>query len=405
MFKKMANHPSIEPRIRCRVGGTTSAARSHADAATGPRPIAFRPSTAVAKLGPSRSRVGSPEQPIELPPRWGRSHSQERVSVTTTVTVAEQRAVFVGIDVAKTHLDVAGSNDTIVRRVSNDPAGIRDLLATLKAAAPSVIVVEATGGLERPLVEALLAAALPVALVNPGHVRHFAIGLGILAKTDAIDARVLRTFARLAAPRLLAKRSASRAELEALVTCRRQLLQTRTEQSNRLQTTTSTPARKALQTVLATLDKQIAKLDAQITQCIASDEDMSHHDQLLQSVPGVGPVLSATLLAELGELGKSDRRQISALAGVAPFNRDSGRFRGKRAIRGGRATVRRVLYMATVAAIRCNPVIKTFAQRLEQTGKLPKVIIVACMRKLLAILNIMLRENLAWHQLNLVKNA
>jgi transposase len=319
--------------------------------------------------------------------------------------VAEQRAVFVGIDVAKTHLDVAGSNDTIVRRVSNDPAGIRDLLATLKAAAPSVIVVEATGGLERPLVEALLAAALPVALVNPGHVRHFAIGLGILAKTDAIDARVLRTFARLAAPRLLAKRSASRAELEALVTCRRQLLQTRTEQSNRLQTTTSTPARKALQTVLATLDKQIAKLDAQITQCIASDEDMSHHDQLLQSVPGVGPVLSATLLAELGELGKSDRRQISALAGVAPFNRDSGRFRGKRAIRGGRATVRRVLYMATVAAIRCNPVIKTFAQRLEQTGKLPKVIIVACMRKLLAILNIMLRENLAWHQLNLVKNA
>lgn len=401
----MDKNQHIESNILRRVGGTTSAARSHADAATGPRPIAFRPSTAVAKLGPSRSRVGSPEQPIELPPRWGRSHSQERVSVTTTVTVAEQRAVFVGIDVAKTHLDVAGSNDTIVRRVSNDPAGIRDLLATLKAAAPSVIVVEATGGLERPLVEALLAAALPVALVNPGHVRHFAIGLGILAKTDAIDARVLRTFARLAAPRLLAKRSASRAELEALVTCRRQLLQTRTEQSNRLQTTTSTPARKALQTVLATLDKQIAKLDAQITQCIASDEDMSHHDQLLQSVPGVGPVLSATLLAELGELGKSDRRQISALAGVAPFNRDSGRFRGKRAIRGGRATVRRVLYMATVAAIRCNPVIKTFAQRLEQTGKLPKVIIVACMRKLLAILNIMLRENLAWHQLNLVKNA
>ena len=321
------------------------------------------------------------------------------------MTPAEPPAVFVGIDVAKTHLDVAGSNDTVVRRVSNDPAGIRDLLATLKAAAPSVIVVEATGGLERPLVEALLDAALPVALVNPGHVRHFAIGLGILAKTDAIDARVLLEFARKAAPRLAVKRSKNQAELEALVTCRRQLLQTRTEQSNRLQTTTSTPARKALQTVLATLDKQIAKLDAQITQRIASDEDMRHHDQLLQSVPGVGPVLSATLLAELGELGKSDRRQISALAGVAPFNRDSGRFRGKRAIRGGRATVRRVLYMATVAAIRCNPVIKTFAQRLEQTGKLPKVIIVACMRKLLAILNVMLRENLAWHQLNLVKNA
>jgi len=325
--------------------------------------------------------------------------------VTTSTVSSDRPPVFVGIDVAKDHLDLARSDAAGILTVANDAAGIGRIVEALQPVAVATIVVEATGGLERPLVDALLDANLPVAVVNPGHVRHLAKGLGILAKTDAIDARVLLEFARKAAPRLTAKRSKNQTELDALVTCRRQLLLVRTEQSNRGQTTTSTPARKAINAVLKTLDKQIASLHAQIAKLIASDDDMSHHDQLLQSVPGVGPVLSSTLIAELRELGTTDRQEISALVGVAPFNRDSGRFKGKRSIRGGRASVRSVLYMAAVAAIRFNPIIKVFADRLEKAGKLPKVIIVACMRKLLSILNAMLRENLTWNQLNLVKNA
>ena len=324
--------------------------------------------------------------------------------MTPSTVSSDPSPVFVGIDVAKDQLDLARSDTGGIQSWPNDPAGIRCLVATLQPAPVATIVVEATGGLERPLLDALLDAGLPVALVNPGHVRHFAKGLGILAKTDAVDARVLVEFARKAAPRLAVKRSQIQAELEALVTCRRQLLQVRTEQSNRSQTTTSTPARKAIHAVLTTLDQQIARLETQIAKLIESDDDMSHHDQLLQTVPGVGPVLSTTLLAELGELGDTDRREIGALVGVAPFNRDSGRFQGKRSIRGGRASVRSVLYMATITAIRCNPVIKSFAARLKKAGKLPKVIIVACMRKLLSILNAMIRENLTWNQLNIVKN-
>ena len=396
---------SIKSNAHRRVGGTTSAARSHDDATTGPRPIVPWPSTAVTKLGPSRSRVVSPEQPIELLPRLGRSHLQERVHVTTASIPSDPSAVFVGIDVSKKQLDLARSDHADHWSYPNDSTGIRRIIEAFKNLALGTIVVEATGGLERPLIDALLNASLPVALVNPGQVRHFAKALGILAKTDAVDARVLMEFARKTAPRLAVKRSKIQGELDALVTCRRQLLQVRTEQSNCGQSTVHTAARKAIHAVLKTLDKQIASLDDQIAQLIASDDDMSHHNQILQSVPGVGPVLGATLLAELLELGDTGRREISALVGVAPFNRDSGRFKGKRSIRGGRASVRHVLYMATIAAIRYNPVIKAFAARLENAGKAPKVVIVACMRKLLSILNAMIREDIPWNQLDVVKNA
>ena len=291
--------------------------------------------------------------------------------------------------------------------IANDAAGIGQVVRQLRAAgaALAVVVVEATGGLERPLLDALLEADLPVALVNPGHVRHFAKGIGKLAKTDRIDAKVLVEFARLAAPRLAQKRSKNRAELEALVTCRRQLTLVRTEQSNRRGVTASPAARRAIDRVLKTLDKEIDALDGQIKKLIDADDDFGHLDKLLQSVPGVGPVLSGTLLAELMELGTIGRRQVGALVGVAPFNCDSGRFKGKRRIRGGRASVRGVLYMATLAAMRFNPVIRRFAQRLAGTAKLNKVIIVACMRKLLSILNAMIREGITWDQLKLVKTA
>jgi transposase len=313
--------------------------------------------------------------------------------------------VFVGIDVAKDKLDVARSGTSEILTCHNDPAGIRQLLQQLRSHRPALIVIEATGGLEQPALDAMLDAGLPVALVHPGHVRHFAKALGKLAKTDAIDAAVLVQFAQLASPRLAAKRSRNQVELEALITCRRQLVHVRTEQSNRRQQTRSRAAAKSIDAVLKTLQKQIDSLDAQIRKLIDTDDDMGRWDKLLQSVPGVGPTLSATLLAELVELGRLGRRQISALGGVAPFNCDSGRSRGKRAIRGGRASVRSVLYMATVAAIRCNPVIRAFAEHLRQAGKLPKVIIVACMRKLLVILNAMLREGIPWNHLKLVKNA
>ena len=315
------------------------------------------------------------------------------------------RELLIGIDVAKDKLDLARSDTDPVHTVANDPAGIARIVKELVAAGPQLIVLEATGGLEQPLLDALLDAGLPVSRVNPAHVRHFAKALGILAKTDAIDAHVLVAFARHAQPRLAAKRSKSRVELDALVTCRRQLTQSRTEQTNRRLTTTSKAALAAIGAVVKTLDKQVDSLDQQIRKLIDSDGDLGGMDKLLQSVPGVGPVLSATLLAEVAELGTTDRRQAAALVGVAPFNRDSGRLKGKRSIRGGRAAVRCVLYMATVAAIRCNPVIRSFADRLKAAGKTPKIVITACMRKLLALLNAMLRDRLEWSQLKVVQNA
>ena len=312
-------------------------------------------------------------------------------------------AIFVGIDVAKEKLDLARSDATAVQTYDNDPAAIQRMVQMLAAVKPALIVIEATGGLERPLVEALLEADLPVALVHPGRVRYFARGLGILGKTDRIDARVLLRFGQLAAPRLAEKRSKNQTELQALVVCRRQLGLTRVQQNNRLGSTTSKTAQRSVGAVIRTLDKQIDALDKQIRKLIDADDDFKHLDGLLQSVPGVGPTLSATLAAELRELGDTDRRQVGALIGVAPFNPDSGAMSGKRRIRGGRTAVRCVLYMATLAAIRFNPVIRAFSDRLEAAGKIAKVRIVACMRKLLTLLNAMVRDGLTWDQLNVVK--
>jgi transposase len=253
------------------------------------------------------------------------------------------------------------------------------------------------------LVDALLEAGLPVALVNPQRVRQFAIGSGVLAKTDRIDALVLMDFARRGEVRLAQKRSKNQAELDALVTCRRQLIRAHTDQGNCRSSTTSKSALRSIDKVLGTLARQIKLLDEQIRKLIDSDDDFRQMDRVLQSAPGVGPVLSATLTAELSELGTTDRQRISGLVGVAPYNNDSGRFKGKRSIRGGRSQVRNVLYMATLAAMRINPIIRPFADRLRRAGKLNKVIIVACMRKLLTLLNAMVRDNLEWNQLRVVR--
>jgi transposase len=311
--------------------------------------------------------------------------------------------LFVGIDVSKDALDLALGESGDVTSFPNDDAGHAAVVELLRPLAPAMAVAESTGGLERPLVAALLDAGLPVALVHPGRVRRFAEGLGVRAKTDRIDARVLARFGRLAAPRLLEKRAARAAELQALVVCRRQLTRTRAQQANRLAATAAKPARKALEKVIATLDKQVGSLDGQIRDLVDADDDFRHLDGLMRSVPGVGPTLSATLAAELPELGTADGNQVSALVGVAPYNRDSGKSSGARSIGGGRTGVRGCLYMATVAATRFNPVVRAFAERLEAARKPPKVVIVACMRKLLTLLNAMARDGLTWDQLDVVK--
>jgi transposase len=310
----------------------------------------------------------------------------------------------VGIDVSKEFLDIARSDQKVPWRTPNDPAGIDALVLTLQQAAPACIVVESTGGVERALINALLDAGLKVAMVNPRNVRDFARGLGILAKTDAIDARVLARFAELAAPRLLEKRPEIQAELDALVTCRSQLVKSKTEQTNRLGSTASKTAREALAAIVAALEEQIELLERQIKDHLDSDDQWKHLSEIIRSAPGVGPVLASTLLAQLPELGKTDNRQIASLVGLAPFNHDSGKLKGKRSIQGGRASVRGVLFMATTAAMRSNPLIKDFADKLLKAGKPWKVAVTACMRKFLILLNAMVRENLQWKELNRVKN-
>jgi len=310
----------------------------------------------------------------------------------------------VGIDVAKDKLDLATSDTRRVQTFDNNPAGHQQIVDLFVARKPACIVIESTGGYEWPLIQVLLEADLPVAHVNPRFIRHFAIGLRILAKTDPIDAHVLVRYAQLAEPTLLEKRSKNQAELTALVTCRRQLQQTLTQQSNRRGLTRSKAALKAIDQVIKTLQRQIADLDAAIRKLIESDDHFNDLDRLLRTVPGIGPVASATLVAQMPELGKTDRRHAPALLGVVPYNHDSGKLKGQRCIFGGRTEPRCVTYMATLAAMRCNPIIRAFAQRLRGKGKKAKVVIVACMRKLIILINAMIRDRLPWSELNLVKN-
>lgn len=313
--------------------------------------------------------------------------------------------VFAGVDVSKDRLDLARSDRAAAGSFANDPAGVAALVRSLADAGPALasVVVESTGGLERPLLEALLEARLPAALVHPGRVRHFAKALGVRHKNDPVDARVLMDFGRLASPRLAERRTKNRAELDDLVSCRRQLSSTRTQQLNRRSSTCSRAALRSLDAVIAALDRQIESLDARIRKLIDADDDFKHLDRQLRTVPGVGPVLSATIVAELREAGRTDRREVAALVGVAPYEDRSGRRDGPRHIAGGRAGVRGVLYMATLAAIRFNPVIKAFARRLRAAGKLKKVVITACMRKFITLINAMIRDGLTWQQLDVVK--
>ena len=305
--------------------------------------------------------------------------------------------LFVGIDVSKAVLDIAVAPTGEAWLVTNSTEGMQQLVRRLGEISPKLIVLEATGGLERRAVAALAGASLPVVAVNPRQVRDFAKATGQLAKTDAIDAAVLALFADRIRPQVRPLRDEETQELEALVVRRRQVVDMITAEKNRLiAAPPSKRVRTAIGKTIKWLQKQLEEIDSDLDNAVKGSPIWREKDDLLQSVPGVGKVLSRTMLSLVPELGTLGKKQIAALIGVAPLNWDSGLHRGRRSIWGGRAQVRSVLYMGALVAARFNPVIRAFHARLVAAGKLPKVALVACMRKLLTILNAIVRDRTPW---------
>lgn len=303
---------------------------------------------------------------------------------------------FIGIDVSKQLLEVAVHESDYQFGCANKPSGFAELISELITVRPALIVLEATGGLEIPVTAALQAAGLPVVVINPRQVRDFAKATGQLAKTDRLDARVLAHFAAAIKPPLRPIKSADELELDALVGRRGQLVEILTAEKNRRGSAATDTVREEIDGHIDWLDQRIAELDQQLKNMLKTSTVWQSNDAILQSVPGIGPVVSVSMLAELPELGTLNRQRISKLVGVAPLNRDSGPQRGSRHIYGGRKRVRSMLYMAALSATRFNPVIKAFYQRLLAKHKPFKVAITACMRKLLAIINVMIRDRTHW---------
>ncbi len=303
---------------------------------------------------------------------------------------------FIGIDVSKQRLDVHVRPSGEEWSVANDTKGHAELVRKLTSLGPTLVVVEATGGYQAAVVAELGAGRVAVAVVNPRQVRDFAKATGRLAKTDAIDAAVLAHFAESIRPEPRPMPDEITVELQALVTRRRQLIDMRTAEMNRLETCRVLPVRRNIQKMINVLTKQIGDVDDDIDTTIRNSPLWREREDLLSSAVGVGTTTARTLLTHLPELGKLNRREIAALVGVAPFNNDSGKRKGMRSIRGGRADVRAVLYMATLTAVRCNPPLRTVYARLVAAGKAKKVALIACARKLLTILNAMMRTNTKW---------
>lgn len=302
---------------------------------------------------------------------------------------------FVGIDVSKDTLDIGVYPTQESLRVPNDQNGLDELIQRLQPIAPQLIVFEATGGYETLAVSSLAVAGLPVVVVNARQIRDFAKSIGQLAKTDAIDAGVIARFASAVRPELRAVKDTRTQELTGLVSRRRQIVEMIVAETNRIRAA-SRRTRRDIQVHINWLQKRLDQIDAEIKHDIQNGPLWHTTDQILQSTPGVGPTTSAILISCVPELGQLNRKKIASLIGVAPLNRDSGRFKGRRMIWGGRAQVRSVLYMSTLSAIRFNPIIRQFYQRLREAGKCAKVAIVACMRKLLIILNAMVRNQTKW---------
>ncbi len=305
--------------------------------------------------------------------------------------------VFVGVDVSKDSLDVAIGTQKDIITFTNDQKGVDSVVKKLKRIDAQLTVFESTGGYEHLATSCLAEAGLAVVIVNPRQVRNFAKATGILAKTDAIDARVIARFAEAVKPDIRPLKDRATSELTALVTRRRQLIGMIVAESNRLKLANKRN-KKDIKDHIRWLQKRLDKIETDIGKTIQNSPIWRCKDNILQSVPGIGPVTSATLICDLPELGVLSSKKIAMLAGLAPLNYDSGKFKGRRRIWGGRAAVRSGLYMATLAAIRCNPAIAGFYQRLLAAGKCHKVAATACMRKLLIIVNAMLRDQTLWQQ-------
>lgn len=303
--------------------------------------------------------------------------------------------LHVGIDVAKHHLDWGTHQDEVIERLQNSPRAIAGLVRRLAKRKPDTIVIESTGGYERELVDRLAAAGLPVVVVNPWRVRRFGEGLGILAKTDGIDAKLLALFGERARPEIRPHPSASHRLLAHLVARRRQLMSMVVAEKARLDTAPSL-IHADLRATVRFLERRIERLDHKIDTQLAEDPERSELSELLQTVPGVGPGVARTLLVDLPELGQLNRKEVASLAGLAPYARDSGMKRGQRRIHGGRASVRTVLYLAAMTAARFNPKLKKVYERLCEAGKPKKLALVAIARKLLIILNSIARERTPW---------
>jgi len=306
---------------------------------------------------------------------------------------------FVGIDVSKGALDLCTAPAGEALHVDYDDKGIGHVVNYLAALTPTLIVMEATGGLEMRLAGELVAHRFPVAIINPRQARDFAKATGQLAKTDVVDAAILAAFARAIRPVVRPIKDTDTRDLDDLVTRRRQLMDMRVQEMLRLGTA-SKVQKKSLTAHITWLEKRITELDDELTKRLRASDVWRAKDDLLRGIPGVGPITSLTMLAKCPELGQLNRRQIAALTGVAPLAKDSGKHRGKRFVWGGRADVRAVLYMATVSAVRFNSCIKAFAERLRRAGKPGKVVIVACMRKLITIMNVIIKNNMPWHPKN-----
>ena len=303
--------------------------------------------------------------------------------------------IFVGIDVSKAQLDVAIRSSGQSFTVTNDKSGIKTLIKQFKKLRPTLVVLEATGGLERPVMTALIGAEIALVIANPRQVRDFAKSTGQLAKTDRIDAAVLAHYAEAIRPKPRPLPDELTLELRALTARRRQVIDMIVAEKNRL-ATASKAIKKRITAHIAYLEQELDAADHDLDSFIQNNPLWKENQQILCSTPSIGPVSSRTLIAELPELGTLGRKQISALVGLAPFPRDSGTLKGRRTIWGGRASIRSALFMTTLSAVRCNPVIAAFYKRLKAKGKLPKVCLIACMHKLLIILNAMLKNKIRW---------
>ena len=307
----------------------------------------------------------------------------------------KQEPTYIGTDVAKDRVDIAVRPTGQSRSVSYEEEEVEKLVARLQGLEPTAVILEATGGLELTLVAALTAASLPVAVVNPRQVRDFAKSTGQLAKNDRLDAQVLAHFGEAVHPPMRALRDADTQVFGAMLARRRQVVAILVAENNRLGRVLQ-EVRPRIEAHIAWLEQELSELDGELRQTILSSPVWRERDELLRSVPGVGNQVSMTLLADLPELGSIGRKQIAALVGVAPFSRDSGRYRGRRTTWGGRARVRAVLYMGALVAARRNPVIRQFYQRLLAAGKSKKLALTACMRKLLIMLNSMAKTGKHW---------